>query len=107
MRNAWHWIAGVLLSGAYLLAAEPSAGEKLFKAYCWGCHHQTAEAFGPSFRSIANHRSREQIMAQIVDPESVSKTLGYRRNSMPAFNDLNATQIEALTDYILSFKDKK
>jgi len=100
--------AGVMAVGiCALFAGSPVSGEKLFKAYCWGCHHQTAEAFGPSFRSIANQRTPEQIMAQIVDPESVSKTLGYRRNSMPAFNDLNATQIKALTDFIISFKDKK
>ncbi|ADV46862.1 c-type cytochrome [Nitratifractor salsuginis] len=86
---------------------EGTPGYRLFKEYCWGCHHQTAEAFGPSFHSIANKRSREEIMAQIVDPERVSKTLGYARNSMPAFNDLNATQIQALTDFIMLFKDKK
>ncbi|WP_292655338.1 cytochrome c [Nitratifractor sp.] len=100
--------AGLTILGMNaLFAASPVSGEKLFKAYCWGCHHQTAEAFGPSFRTIADKRTREQIMAQIVDPERVSKTLGYRRNSMPAFNDLNATEIKALTDFILSFKDKK
>ncbi len=105
----------IRLSGVLLLpwilhagnADNEEAGSRLFKAYCWGCHHQTAEAFGPSFRTIANKRTPEQIMAQIVDPERVSKTLGYRRNSMPAFNDLNATEIKALTDFILSFKDKK
>jgi mono/diheme cytochrome c family protein len=86
---------------------EGTPGYRLFKEYCWGCHHQTAEAFGPSFHSIANKRSREEIMAQIVDPERVSKTLGYPRNSMPAFNDLNATQIKALTDFIMLFKEKK
>ena len=101
-------MVGLMSVGMSLLFAEsPVGGEKLFKAYCWGCHHQTAEAFGPSFRSIANKRSPEQIMAQIVDPERVSKTLGYRRSSMPAFKDLNATQIRALTDFIMSFKDKK
>ena len=100
--------AGLTIMGmSTLFAAFPVSGEKLFKAYCWGCHHQTAEAFGPSFRTIADKRTPEQIMAQIVDPERVSKTLGYRRNSMPAFNDLNATEIKALTDFILSFKDKK
>ncbi len=94
-----------------LLAKAPdskeSEGYKLFKEYCWGCHHQSAEAFGPSFRSIANKRTPQQIMAQIVDPKSVSKTLGYKRNSMPPFNDLNASQIESLTNFIISFKDKK
>ncbi len=45
-------------------------------------------------------------MAQIADPDGTYKQLGYRRNSMPAFSDLNATQLEALADYIQSFKDQ-
>ncbi|NPA29958.1 MAG: cytochrome c [Epsilonproteobacteria bacterium] len=95
----------LIFAGAVLSAS--SEGEKLFKTYCWGCHHQTAEAFGPSFQTIANHRDKGRIIAQIVDPEGTYKMLGYRRNSMPAFDDLNASQLEALADYILSFKDKK
>jgi mono/diheme cytochrome c family protein len=104
-----------LLLGALVLPWALSAGNpgddhpgyKLFKAYCWGCHHQTAEAFGPSFRTIADHRSRELIIAQIADPEHTYKQLGYTRNSMPAFDDLNATQLETLADFIMLFKDKK
>ena len=97
------------LSAAVLWAApgKESAGEKLFKAYCWGCHHPTAEAFGPSFRTIADHRSKAQIIAQIADPEHTYKSLGYKRNSMPAFDDLSAKELETLAEYILQFKDKK
>jgi len=89
-----------------LLAAD-GEGERLFKAYCWGCHHQTAEAFGPSFRTIANSRRRGDVIAQIADPEGTFRQLGYRRNAMPSFDDLNASALEALTDYIYLFKDKK
>jgi len=98
----WLWVVLPVV----LTAANVQEGQKLFKAYCWGCHHQTAEAFGPSFRSIANKRNRGEIMAQIADPDGTYKQLGYRRNSMPAFSDLNATQLEALADYIQSFKDQ-
>jgi len=82
-------------------------GEKLFKEYCWGCHHQTAQAFGPSFKSIANKRNRGEIISQIANPNGTYKTLGYTRNSMPSFDDLNADELEALADYIYKFKDKK
>ncbi len=99
------WLIGITAS--ILLGAGPSEGEKLFKAYCWGCHHQTAEAFGPSFKTIASKRNRGEIIAQIVDPAGTYKTLGYRRNSMPAFDDLNATQLDALADYILTFKEDR
>jgi len=110
MRSKRGTIVGLCLLPWILAAANPGEdhpGYKLFKAYCWGCHHQTAEAFGPSFRTIANHRSRTLIMAQIADPEHTYKQLGYRRNSMPAFDDLNASQLKTLTDFILLFKDTK
>ncbi len=89
------------------LQANKPSGEKVFKEYCWGCHHQSAEAFGPSFKSIANKRNKAQIMAQIADPEHTYKSLGYKRNSMPSFSDLNESELRAITDYIMSFKDKK
>ncbi|WP_456450334.1 c-type cytochrome [Hydrogenimonas sp.] len=96
-----------MLFASTLLFAGAKKGEKLFKAYCWGCHHQTAEAFGPSFRSIANQRDKETIMAMMTDPEATAKALGYKRNSMPAFDDLTPAQMESLADYIMTFKDKK
>ena len=89
------------------LYAKKQDGEKLFKEYCWGCHHQTAQAFGPSFQSIANKRNRGEIIAQIANPNGTYKSLGYKINSMPAFDDLKSDELEALADYIYKFKDKK
>jgi len=99
-------IAINLLSIA-LIADNSIDGERLFKEYCWGCHHQTSEAFGPSFRTIASKRDRGQIIAQIADPEGNFKTLGYKRNSMPSFGDLSSGELEALADYIIKFKEKR
>jgi len=28
-------------------------GKKVFETYCWGCHHQSAVAFGPPFTQYA------------------------------------------------------
>ncbi len=97
----------VLFIFASTVFANDSAGKKLFQEYCWGCHHETAMAFGPSFESIANKRTPQEVMAQIADPDNTYKSLGYKTNSMPAFNDLNSSELEALTDYIYKFKDKK
>ncbi len=80
-------------------------GKQVFETYCWGCHHQSAVAFGPSFMQIASKRSAEEIQAMITDPESISKILGYKRNAMPAFR-LTSQELEAITAYILSFKPK-
>jgi len=81
-------------------------GEEIFREKCWGCHHQTATAFGPSFKDIASKRSEDEIRAMISDPESVSKVFGYKRNAMPKFQ-LNEYQLKSITDYILSFKGKE
>jgi len=79
------------------------SGKKVFETYCWGCHHQTAVAFGPSFSEIASKRTAEQIQGMITDPASVSKLFGYKRNAMPAFK-LTPEELKAITTYILSFK---
>ncbi|HIP58967.1 MAG TPA: cytochrome c, partial [Campylobacterales bacterium] len=36
---------------------------------------------------------------------AVSKILGYKRNAMPAF-ELKADELEAITNFILSYKGK-
>ncbi len=81
------------------------SGKKVFETYCWGCHHQTAVAFGPPFAQIASKRNAATIRAMISDPNSVSKTLGYRRNAMPKFT-LKEEELQAITAYILSYKPK-
>jgi cytochrome c551/c552 len=91
----------VILTLSSLLQAE--SGKKVFETYCWGCHHQTAVAFGPSFSEIASKRTAEEIQGMITDPASVSKVFGYKRNAMPAFK-LTPEELKAITAYILLFK---
>jgi mono/diheme cytochrome c family protein len=86
--------------------SEALEGKKVFETYCWGCHHQTAVAFGPPFTEISAKRSAEEIEGMITDPDAVSKVLGYKRNAMPPFK-LNREEMQAITDYILSFKPAK
>jgi len=81
------------------------SGEKIFKAYCWGCHHQTSVAFGPSFAQIANTRTKGEIQGHIVSPKSMYKQLGHKRTVMPPFGDkLSQKEIDLITDFIFSFK---
>jgi cytochrome c len=81
-------------------------GKIVFEKYCWGCHHQTSLAFGPSFKEIANHRTNGEIIAHINKPENSYKNLGYKRTVMPAF-ELTSDEYEAISTYILSFKSNK
>ncbi len=92
-----------IILGSILLAN--GNGKKVFETYCWGCHHQTAVAFGPPFEQIASKRKASEIRAMIADPEGVSKIFGYKRNAMPAFK-LKEDELEAITQYILSYKPK-
>jgi len=95
----------LLLSIMIVSVSVAADGKKVFETYCWGCHHQTAVAFGPSFSQIASKRSSEEIQAMITDPKSVSKVFGYKRNAMPAFT-LSPEELDAITHYILSYKEK-
>ncbi|WP_281950743.1 cytochrome D1 domain-containing protein [Nitrosophilus kaiyonis] len=80
-------------------------GLSIFKEKCWGCHHQSAEAFGPPFSKIAKKRNEGEMISQIVDPNHTYKELGYKRNSMPAFK-FNEKELKSIVDYIKSFKGK-
>lgn len=95
-------VLSVLCAGGTLYAEE---GKRVFETYCWGCHHQTAVAFGPSFAEIASKRSAEEIQGMISDPAAVSKSFGYSRNAMPAFK-LKEEELRAITAYILSYRPK-
>jgi cytochrome c2 len=81
-------------------------GEKVFKKYCWGCHHQTAMAFGPPFSEIAKKRTKAQIMAYISSPKSMYKSFGYKRTVMTQLH-LTPQELDAISDYVLLFKGKK
>jgi mono/diheme cytochrome c family protein len=87
-------------------AQKTVTGKQVFETYCWGCHHQTAVAFGPPFSEIASKRSADEIRAMITDPKSVSKVFKYKRNAMPKI-PLKEEELDAITKYILSYKDKK
>lgn len=74
-------------------------GRQVFMNRCWGCHHQTKEAFGPSFSRIVGSRDEDTIRMYISDPERMHKELGYKRNSMPKIN-LSAEEVDAVTSYM-------
>lgn len=95
----------VLLGVASFLSANELEGKKVFETYCWGCHHQTAVAFGPPFSEIASKRSYEEIQAYIIDPKSMYKAFGYKRTVMTKLK-LSDKEREAVAKYILSFKGK-
>jgi len=87
--------------------AAQSSGQKIFEQYCWGCHHQTATAFGPSFEDIANKRSLGEIEGHIIAPKATYKQLGYKRSVMPSFKDkLSTEELNTIANYILQYRSK-
>jgi cytochrome c551/c552 len=93
------------LSLISFLSANELDGKKVFETYCWGCHHQSAEAFGPSFSEIASKRTYEEIQAYILDPESMYKAFGYKRTVMTKIK-LTDEEREAIAKYVLLYKGK-
>ncbi len=81
-------------------------GREVFLTKCWGCHHQTQEAFAPSFRWIVNHRKKSLIISHIMNPEATYRQLGYERNAMPRLN-LSKEELKAILSYMMEFKDVK
>jgi len=89
-------------------SATLDTGEKVFREYCWGCHHETSMAFGPSFNEIANKRTKIQMITHISAPKSDFKELGYKRSVMPSFGTtLNKKELDLIVDFIMAQKDKK
>ena len=88
-----------------VLFANNLDGKKVFETYCWGCHHQTAMAFGPPFNEIASKRTKDEIQAYIIEPKAMYKAFGYKRTVMTQLN-LNSKEIDLISDYILSYKGK-
>jgi len=87
------------------LLANNLDGKKVFETYCWGCHHQTAMAFGPPFSEIAAHRSKSEIEAYIASPKSMYEAFGYKRSVMTQLH-LTAQELDVISEYILSYKGK-
>ena len=96
-------ILATLLSS--LLSSNELDGKEVFETYCWGCHHQTAMAFGPPFNEIASKRTKDEIKAYIISPKSMYKQFGYKRTAMTQFH-LKDKEIDTISDYILSYKGK-
>lgn len=95
----------IALFATSILSAGEAEGKSVFETYCWGCHHQTAVAFGPPFNEIAQKRTYEEIQAYIIDPESMYKAFGYKRTVMTKLK-LTDKEREAVAAYILSYKGK-
>ncbi len=93
-----------ILLHSYIYASQVD-GKNVFETYCWGCHHQTAMAFGPPFNEIASKRTKAEIEAYIASPKSMYKSFGYKRTVMTQFN-LNDKERDSIAEYILSYKGK-
>lgn len=84
---------------------EPAGlGYQVFMEKCWGCHHTTKPAFGPPLKWTAQKREKALIMAQLLDPQSTYRLLGYERNAMPKV-ELKEEELQALMKFMEALKD--
>lgn len=79
-------------------------GNEVFRVKCWGCHHQTREAFGPSFQWIIKNRDEALIRAYILDPAGTHKALGFERSVMPRLG-LQEREVRAIMSFIKEYAD--
>ncbi|MBF0319203.1 MAG: c-type cytochrome [Nitrospirae bacterium] len=75
-------------------------GQEVFMEKCWGCHHTTEEAFGPSFKSIVKKRNESTIRSMLIDPKATAATIGYKRSVMPKI-DLSTEETESLLRFVM------
>ena len=80
-----------------------SLGQSVFTAKCWGCHHESSMAFGPSYTKIASTRTKEMVRTHLDDPKLNAINLGYKNPSMPNI-PLSEVEKDIVTSYIMSFK---
>ncbi|MDH5541594.1 MAG: c-type cytochrome [Nitrospinota bacterium] len=78
-------------------------GKDVYDKYCMGCHHQTLEAFAPSFSEIASKRTAGEIKTHIASPKISATRLGYNKSSMSKIK-LSSNELNDIVDYVLSFK---
>ena len=86
-------------------ANDLAEGKKVFETYCWGCHHQSAVAFGPPFTEIAAKRTLDEIKAYVIEPKAMYKAFGYKRTVMTQLK-LNDEELDLVANYVLSYKGK-
>lgn len=96
---------GAVLFGTLLSAGDMGDGKKVFETYCWGCHHQSAVAFGPPFTEIASKRTLDEIKAYVIEPKAMYKAFGYKRTVMTQLK-LNDEELDLVANYVLSYKGK-
>lgn len=82
-----------------------SLGSSVFTAKCWGCHHETSMAFGPSFAKIASTRDAQMIRTHLDNPRINAVNLGYKNPTMPNI-PLSETEKDMVTMYVKSFKKR-
>jgi cytochrome c2 len=70
------------------------------KALCRACHTigNTGGTVGPSLNGVLNRRTREYIIAQVLDPRS------HNPSSVMPPHDFSLAELNNLIDYIASFK---
>jgi len=96
----------ITLALTSLLYSQNLSGKKVFETYCWGCHHQTAVAFGPPFTEIADKRTKDEIKAYVLEPKAMYKAFGYKRTVMTELK-LSDQELDAISEYVTSYKGKK
>jgi len=101
-----HLLIPALLVSALALphqaAADDTRARQLLDSQgCKGCHRLGGEGgtVGPDLKEVGARLSREQLRQQLIEPRR-----RHSDGSMPAFNHLPASDIEALVDFLAGLR---
>ncbi|NLR58326.1 cytochrome c [Chitinophaga polysaccharea] len=98
-----------LLLPAFLRAADPVSGKKLFQARCASCHNVNKKLIGPALAGVENRRSLEWILSFVKGSQSMIKAgdkdalTVYNQNNqvtMPDHPDLSDDLIKDILAYV-------
>jgi mono/diheme cytochrome c family protein len=102
--------------GAKGLVANPTEiadGKQLFGLKCSACHNFETDSYGPSLKGVVQKRNKDWLFmmvkngAELVDSGdklAVELFNKYRKMRHPSMSKLSNPQIQAIIDYVKSFK---
>ena len=89
-----------LLFIALSLSADIENGKDVYAQNCANCHRVDMRGgMGKDFNIVSYTRTKEEIMAYALAPESMYKQFGYSANAMPRI-PLSGEQVRDVSEYI-------
>ena len=92
---------------ALSLSADIENGKDVYTQNCANCHRiDMRGGMGKDFNIVSYTRTKEEIMAYVIDPLGMYRKFGYSSNAMPTI-PLRGEQAKDVSEYINSLQKFK